>query len=755
MAHKKIKSNSISKVFILSLLFLFLIQPISVLAQTNDFDARRQAWLDRYGADKNGDYDTWLHAGYSFIFAWLEQGIYEDPTSHHVGSVHDMIHEMETHDNSAGTTCGIHLLRLLLQYGDVLKGTECPNGHCYPYPSDYDFIYDMFHKKVQTDYGIVSRMGGVGSDHSTQPQRTTEAYLFTSVFEPSAEFSLTDRYESWTAPLSGNVYIVGNDYNTKQFTENLLLNGMDNWVKEGNGEFDGSYTHLILHSMILLYDFSPDPVMKQRAKMVLDFMLLEEGLEYSGGQRGGTMGRTRKFAYLSNDYLMDEFYALVGFEPDRGWSRTGNFFVTTYRPPDLIFKIIRTDLENSNYWHMQKENNSVAGTSGAGKWTYVTPLYNLCSDPKWQVTIKTTDDRDGHNIMKFWIDKLETSGDEDEGEYYEAGDGEVYQYKNAFLLDTHSTHFHVVQSSNFDAGQSNLEAQSYENDYYLHSGWNFFREGDVGLAVLMNPSRGYSAVELAIIGVDYSTFDAFRQAVDSNSFVDASTFTTSKGDVIAIESSGMTVNGQRVNNYTSNRMETVYGYGNSQTGNLVSWNNNIMTLSKDGEICTYNFQDIFNWQLTGCESTGGPGCSCTSWTDQGCGANSCPSNQMSQTRTCVPAACAVESACVQVQACDIPCDPPCSQFEYCYVDQATGAATCYERNADMNCDTKVDIYDFAILLSWWNSSTFNYQNYSTSSYFQECAIALSNNSHHHIPDLNQDDFVNSTDLGILLSQWNQ
>lgn len=46
------------------------------------------------------------------------------------------------------------------------------------------------------------------------------------------------------------------------------------------------------------------------------------------------------------------------------------------------------------------------------------------------------------------------------------------------------------------------------------------------------------------------------------------------------------------------------------------------------------------------------GCSCGSWTNQGCGANDCSLSQMYQTRSCTPSGCDTESQCIDDTSCD-------------------------------------------------------------------------------------------------------
>jgi len=60
-------------------------------------------------------------------------------------------------------------------------------------------------------------------------------------------------------------------------------------------------------------------------------------------------------------------------------------------------------------------------------------------------------------------------------------------------------------------------------------------------------------------------------------------------------------------------------------------------------------------------------CSCTNWTDLGCGLGNCPSSQMYQIRTCSISGCNIESRCIDNYNCTVACfsDSDCP-FNGCY-----------------------------------------------------------------------------------------
>jgi len=102
----------------------------------------------------------------------------------------------------------------------------------------------------------------------------------------------------------------------------------------------------------------------------------------------------------------------------------------------------------------------------------------------------------------------------------------------------------------------------------------------------------------------------------------------------------------------------------------------------------------------------------------------------------------------------------CSQGEYCDVPYLSAGDTqkccpanhCLGKTADFDCDNIIGFKDFTIMIAWWDSK-WNPNDYQQTIYYRNCSSILMSQSHDHIPDLNQDDRVNVSDLGLLLGQW--
>ena len=152
-------------------------------------------------------------------------------------------------------------------------------------------------------------------------------------------------------------------------------------------------------------------------------------------------------------------------------------------------------------------------------------------------------------------------------EYYDGGDG-GYQYRNAMIVcPSGKPYLHIsVGSNSFD-------------EMSTESGWQFYREGKVAIAIQMNSTC--AGLEVATIGVDYNSYQSFKQAIKDHARLELSRFTTSKGQVIT----SSIVDGT----YPFERLEATDNMNNK----IVEWNNRVMTVRKHGKTVVYDFN---NWR---------------------------------------------------------------------------------------------------------------------------------------------------------------
>lgn len=600
-------------------LWFCIIFPLQLLSQiqTTTFEQRKQAWLNRDGASLDGSFDDRVFFGRPYLFAWLEKNKYISEKHPVLGSVHDQLVDMYPEASKAGCRTGLHISRIFYQYGHILKDAS------YPYPNDWQDIKNLLSFDVSHDNHLNTRSWL----KSTQPQRTVTAFLHTLEYDREATMMWpTGSFDDiqFTSSYTNTTYHPGNYYNTFELSRDWLFHALDTWAKQGSSELDGNYMGLAIHSLMLLHDFAdrplerligrPDPdgeEMKKRAKMVLDLLLLDQAMDFSANHHGGSFGRIYRYN-ITHALLRSLYYAYFGVDKG-GTCDDGDAYVSRYRLPGLIENLTTLWDEPTSYWHIHQENNMVNSDPAYGKWTFVTKYFNLGGSGndgnRWQLTIYSEDSNGSRNGQPFrlWIDECDNTADPDEllNEYTTMGSGRMFQFQNmAFFKFWEDAHVHVCQDGNsFDIGQDQLKpASKYAQDYFIDSGWNFFRETDVAIALRIDMDRT-AAMEVVIIDptvnaeLCYPSFQDFKNAVNNNCELNANYFRTSRGHVIESNENGGKVNGQPIWNFPFRRMETIDYRGKK----LISWNNNVMTISKNNKTLVYDFN---NWEIRDYKDSG-------------------------------------------------------------------------------------------------------------------------------------------------------
>lgn len=613
-----VKMKRIRNLILLTFFFLTLsIQIVQAQFQITTFNERKQAWLNRNGAMLDGGFDTRVHFGRPYLFAWLENNSYISNNHPQLGSFHDQLKGMLDVRGNAGCRTGLHISRIFYQYEDVLKSSS------YPYPDDWEHIKSLLSFDASDDNHLNTRCW----KKSTQPQRTITAFLHTleydrdaTVLWPTGTFDDIQFISSY----SGKSYTPGNRYNTFELSRDWLFHALEIWAKQGSSELDGNYTSLAIHSLLLLHDFSARPLdrlgggadpdgieMKKRANMVLDLLLLDQVMDFSANHHGGAFGRVYRYN-ITHALMRSLYYAYFGVDKG-GTMDDGDAYVSSYRLPELIEDLGTLWDESSSYGHIHKENNLVGSDPQYGKWTYVTKYFNLGgggpSGDGWQLAIYSEDtngDRTGQPF-RLWIDGSPSSADPDESlnEYTTMGSGNMYQYRNSALFKFwDDPHVHVCLLGNsFDDGHEQLmSASQYTHDYFINPGWKFFREANVAIALNLDADR-FGAMEVVILDPNansdhcYASFEDFKNAVKNNCELTENYFKTSRGNIIEADLNGGRINGQPIWQFPFKRMETV----DYQGRNLISWNNNVMTITKNNQSMVYDFN---NWECSDINGSG-------------------------------------------------------------------------------------------------------------------------------------------------------
>jgi hypothetical protein len=453
-------------------------------------------------------------------------------------------------------------LRVLLQYKHLV-GTKISQ-------EDYDWLLSEYEKSIDNGSFLIAANG------NQQINVMVGLYLYAWHFDRDKTFYF-DSDQCRNQPdncrwpdfsVNGRTYTKGNTYNALQFSEDWLdyilqrLHDPDPYdlaMRIGYFyELDGNYFHAYFNAMLILYDLAADPEYKTKAKMTFDLLLLDAYMDYNGhpdyGEHGGARGRSGWIGVNAYQYILFGFpVEMHPVYPER------NVYMTTYRIPDLLRDLVVLTDESEDYWHIHMEFNPNLGGPEHGKYTYVTKYFTLGGAAhgwgNWQFN---------SSRVKAFINEC---AEVDQACFM---GGEFLQYKNAMLAQGQYTHVEPKVPLEIDERVG---------------GHRFIKSGRLMLAL-------GEYVEGAVEGGDYPDYGSFKEAVLSKEG-------TSQGDKIRKDSStGKTlVNGTPIEELIPglvvpfDRLETIDHQGKK----LVDWNNNVMTLSKHGQSCVYNFN---TWEFS-------------------------------------------------------------------------------------------------------------------------------------------------------------
>jgi hypothetical protein len=259
----------------------------------------------------------------------------------------------------------------------------------------------------------------------------------------------------------------------------------------------------------------------------------------------------------------------------------------------VIWDAVDLNDEPDNYHHLNMEyNKSLVRAVGTGKWTYVTKFFNLGGriGEGWMLNVKSTDTPGAYKRpgvpFSLWINtKNEGEGESNPapGQTYITMGENGYQYKNAVFVKG-----------------SKIHTPTYPNTWERDDTdgfWRFLKEGRTMVAVKTVDSLNVGGLEVAVEGVDYASFDLFKQAALSKCRLTYYNFTTSRGDWIGTQqlpfswdhSATVRRSGesafQFVWPFPFPRIQTVDYRGRA----IVQWDNSRMTVSRHGRKRVYDF----------------------------------------------------------------------------------------------------------------------------------------------------------------------
>ena len=548
------KQKSYSIFFRIGVIFITL-SLITVRSLAQSFEDRRNDYLYVSGSGLD------QHAA---IWAWLENN-----DRSRANDIYTTLSDWaRTGGVDPGWDSGWYLYRLqwvrvLYQYKDRVDGTLCGT------------VEDLLDYFIRSKYGfhtgtLNNRLFAFVVRYLWSQKYPDVTVQYSSVpFDPN----ISPRAQEDEFTYNGREYTLANVYNSLELSRDWLYWIFDTLTTAGSGneEIDSEYTKTFIISLYTLYDFAYDPEMKRKAKMMLDFLLLDSILDVSANLHGGHIGRTYGWSILGG-HPQVYHWIYWGIGPDPRGSRQGQFYdayVSTYHLPELIEDLGILDDEPDNYWHLNKENNrSGFLPPGHGKWTFVTKYYNLGgSTRQWMLNVKSNNSDFG---IRFWINNIPRILNE-QGEIIELignyfapmtlGDN-GYQYKNTMFIKLKDPCLHIVDTRTYRIYEDGDNTGNLFDIDETINGRRFIKEGNVAVCIYMTLYR--SAVEVAIIGVDYPTYNDFKNACLNNAaFVNNNNvYRTSKGDIISagwydtLQSDQTYVNSQPLWQFPFERMET-------------------------------------------------------------------------------------------------------------------------------------------------------------------------------------------------------
>jgi hypothetical protein len=138
-----------------------------------------------------------------------------------------------------------------------------------------------------------------------------------------------------------------------------LYHWMDLTVTKGQGEYDCThYIGVYLLPLSYLAQWSHDPVMRERAVKMLDWLIADVAVELTGGSFGGSHARTDDAAVLEPgvNVAADFAWLLFGLgKPSPGYAGYAFYYAvaSAYRPP-AVLHAIATD-RGAPYFHRERK----------------------------------------------------------------------------------------------------------------------------------------------------------------------------------------------------------------------------------------------------------------------------------------------------------------------------------------------------------------------------------------------------------------
>jgi len=527
------------------------------------FEREKQQWMERDGHLLDGGFNLGHNQ-----FAWFAKGTSEE----HYGDIKKALNEFFYGESwfSGNRSSAVIATQLYYWHGDQFHEAERTQ------------LADKLKALIKDEYYY-----GVGNSN-TGFNCMTARYLAAQHDKTApVKYSSADQiYGPPNFTYNGRTYTRGQSYSSYELARDYLFNWFELLLDGGyiHGElFSEIYSIHFINCLVTLADSRvvQDPVMRQRAKLIADFFLLEHAVNANGHHLAGPIGRTYMDMHLNGGKHFFYWDVYWGQMHPTWYGHPDGPFLAEYRITPLMEDIGRYEDELNNYWHLLR--SSVQGE----RHVFITKDYTLGSSPDdgdWMLEINSNDPgpypsaRPGMGF-RLWMNeyKDDLNPSTCDGECYAQMGMHAHQYKNAMFIKIGNAYLHQALTSN--------KWDVVENH---GSGWRFSQEGQVAVAILREPAS--AALEVARLGVDYASFNDFKNAILNRARLEANAFVSSKGDRLEARLNASTreletyVNGK---DYWQSppRLEVV----TNRNDKVVEFQNRVMTLRKHGRMGIYDF----------------------------------------------------------------------------------------------------------------------------------------------------------------------
>jgi len=546
-----------------SLLTILFFTGVSGASAQSILDREKQKWMERDGKMLDGGFNV----GYNFL-AWFANGTQEE----RYGEVRKVVDDLLNGESWYGGNRANALIaaQLYYWYGGKLHDAERTK------------IAERL-KGITTE----SYYFGVGNSN-TGINCLTARYIASQYYKNAqVKYSAPDQiYGPPNFTYNGRAYTRGQTYSSFELARDWFFYWGDLLLDAGyiHGElFSEIYTFHFVNAMVTLADsrMVQDPEMRQRAKLLADFFLLEHAVNANGHHLAGPLGRSYMQLHLDGTRHLFYWDCYWGQMYPTHYGHPDGPFLSEYRITPLMEDIGRYDDEPDNYWHLLR--SAVQGERNV----FITKYYTLGSNPddgNWLLEINSNDPGPQSEVrpglpFRIWLNEYpdDLNPAACDGECYSQMGTHAHQYKNAIFVKLGGARlYEALASSRWDIVENHS------------SGWRFSQEDRVAVAIMRGGSS--AALEVARLGIDYASFTEFKNAMLARAKLEDNAFITSKGDRIEARFNNATkyletyVNGQ---DYWRNapRLEVTTNRGEK----VVEMQNRVMTVRKHGRVGIYDF----------------------------------------------------------------------------------------------------------------------------------------------------------------------